>query len=146
MYVLCAYVWCTYIYDPGPWSWCMHEGMMHVSMMRLKFCHQRTNEPTDKAILGVGCSMPICMKQEACIYDACMCDACQNGDERTNGRTESWILGVGYLKNRCSSSLLSSWSWTKTRERDWKSCPISEGIPHHQEALPRKYGRICHVV
>ena len=38
------------IYDPGPWSWFMHVGMMHVSMMRLKFCHGRPN----KAILGVG--------------------------------------------------------------------------------------------
>ena len=47
MYVLCAYVWCTYIYDPGPWSWCMHVSMMYVSMMRLKFCHQRTNQRTN---------------------------------------------------------------------------------------------------
>ena len=26
-----------------------------ISMMRLKFCDQRTNERTNKAILGVGC-------------------------------------------------------------------------------------------
>ena len=34
-----------YIYDPGPWSWCMHVGMMHVSMMRqiLWRTNQRTN-------------------------------------------------------------------------------------------------------
>ena len=31
----------------------MHVGMMHVSMMRQILF--RTNEPTDKAILGVGC-------------------------------------------------------------------------------------------
>ena len=41
-----------YIYDPGPWSWCMHVGMMHVSMMRQIL--SRTNEWTNKAILGVG--------------------------------------------------------------------------------------------
>ena len=35
-----------YIYEPGPWSWCMHVGVMHVSMMRLKFCHGRTNQRT----------------------------------------------------------------------------------------------------
>ena len=64
----CMKVWCMYL-------WC---GWNFV-----------TNEPTDKAILGVGCSMPICMKQEACIYDACMCDACQNGDERTDGKLNS---------------------------------------------------------
>ena len=39
-----------YIYDPGPWSWCMHVGMMHVSMMNDEFCSRRTN----KAIQGVG--------------------------------------------------------------------------------------------
>ena len=33
----------------------MHVSMMHVSIMQLKFCHEPTNEPTDKAILGVGC-------------------------------------------------------------------------------------------
>ena len=42
-----------YIYDPGPWSWCMHVGMMHVSMIRQILF--RTNQPTDKVILGVGC-------------------------------------------------------------------------------------------
>ena len=29
--------------------------MLHVCMMRLKFCDGRTNEPTKKAILGLGC-------------------------------------------------------------------------------------------
>ena len=66
MYVLCAYVWCTYINDPGAWSWCMHVSIMYVPMMRLKFCHQRTNGPTDgrtnKAILGVGCRATYCAK------------------------------------------------------------------------------------
>ena len=28
--------------------------MLHVCMMRLKFCYGRTNERTNKAILGVG--------------------------------------------------------------------------------------------
>ena len=28
--------------------------MLHVCMMRLKFCYGRTNQPTNKAILGVG--------------------------------------------------------------------------------------------
>ena len=32
----------------------MHVSMMYVSIMRLKFCYQRTNEQTNKAILGVG--------------------------------------------------------------------------------------------
>ena len=30
--------------------------MLHVFMMRLKFCDQPTNQPTDKAIVGVGLS------------------------------------------------------------------------------------------
>ena len=51
--------------------------MLHVCLMRLKFCDQPTDQPTDKAILGVAC-------REACIYDACMCDACQKMG--TNGR------------------------------------------------------------
>ena len=42
MHVWCMNVWYTYL-----WSWCMH-----VSMMRQIL--SRTNEPTDKAILGVG--------------------------------------------------------------------------------------------
>ena len=33
--------------------------MLHVCMMRLKFCDQPTNQTTDKAIIGVGCSMPV---------------------------------------------------------------------------------------
>ena len=28
--------------------------MLHVCMMRLEFCDQPTNQPTNKAILGVG--------------------------------------------------------------------------------------------
>ena len=38
-----------YIYDPGPWSWCMHVGMMHVSMMRqiLWRTNQRPNGQGD---------------------------------------------------------------------------------------------------
>ena len=56
-----------YIYDPGPWSWCMHVGMMHVSLMRLKFCHGRTNKPIDKAILGLG-YMILVLHPSACMY------------------------------------------------------------------------------
>ena len=38
-----------YIYDPGPWSWCMHVGMMRQILFR-------TDGLTVKAILGVGLS------------------------------------------------------------------------------------------
>ena len=31
--------------------------MLHVCMMRLKFCDGHTNQTTDKAILGVGCKI-----------------------------------------------------------------------------------------
>ena len=50
---------------------------MHVSMMRLKLCYGRTNEPTDKAILGVGCIMHIHMLLDhyAYVLDALMYDA-----------------------------------------------------------------------
>ena len=44
-YVLDALMYDAYICDP----W--YLTMLHVCMMRLKFCHQRT----DKAIVGVGC-------------------------------------------------------------------------------------------
>ena len=47
-YVHDALMYDAYIHDP----W--YLTMLHVCMMRLKFCHQRTNGRTNKAILGVG--------------------------------------------------------------------------------------------
>ena len=32
----------------------MHVCMVHISMIRLKFCYERTDGRTNKAILGVG--------------------------------------------------------------------------------------------
>ena len=71
--------------------------LMRVSMMRGFFVtneptNQRTNEPTDKAILGVGCMHHACThdasthdtcKHHACTHDAgtneaCIHDACKN--------------------------------------------------------------------
>ena len=50
---------------------------MHVSMMRVFFV---TNEPTDKAILGVGYTYDVCMHDigvhDACMYVPCMHDGC----------------------------------------------------------------------
>ena len=47
-YVHDALMYDAYIHDP----W--YLTMLHVCMMRLKFCSGRTNERTNKAILGVG--------------------------------------------------------------------------------------------
>ena len=53
MCVWCRYEWCLY-----PWS----RTLMHVPLMRDFFVsHQRTNEPTNKAILGVGLVKVKCM-------------------------------------------------------------------------------------
>ena len=52
--------------------------MLHVCMMRLKFCDQ----PTNNAILGVGCSMPIHMKHVSMMH-ACVMHV-KNGDGRTD--------------------------------------------------------------
>ena len=55
----------------------MHVCVVHVSVMQLKFCHGRTNERTNKAILGVGCMMYIHMFLDhyAYVLDALMYDA-----------------------------------------------------------------------
>ena len=55
--VTASYQTCVYdahIYDPGPRSWSMHVCMVYVSMMRQILSDGRTNERTNKAILGVG--------------------------------------------------------------------------------------------
>ena len=73
----CMCVWCTYlrssildsdacvydahIYDTGPWSWSMHVCMVHVSMMRLKFCHEPTNEQGDSR------SRMVCVRSFECL-------------------------------------------------------------------------------
>ena len=46
--------------------------MVHISMMRLKFCYI----PTNKVILGVGCMMLAHIyTHDACTHDACTHDA-----------------------------------------------------------------------
>ena len=48
MHVWCRYEWCIYIHDPWPWSMYLWCGIFSC----------RTNERTDKPILGVGCAAP----------------------------------------------------------------------------------------
>ena len=64
-WLCCMCVYDAHIYDPGPRSWSMLVCMVHISMIRLKFCHGRTNARTNKAILGVGYSIPLvsCQKR-----------------------------------------------------------------------------------
>ena len=45
----------------------MHVSMMHISVMRLKFCYGRTNKP----ILGVGCSMHV-FRMQVSMMNLCM--------------------------------------------------------------------------
>ena len=74
---------CACMNDAGTHGVCMY---VHVCMMHVHIMHV--------------CKMQV---HEACMYDACMCDACNKKgqtDGRTNGRTESLILGVG-LQHVC---------------------------------------------
>ena len=87
--------------------------MLHVCMMRLKFCDQPTNQPTDKAILGVGCSMPIRMKHVSMMH-ACVMHV-KNGDGRTDGRTN------GKLNSRSRIELVSASYILLTRLLDFDS-------------------------
>ena len=92
-YICCMYLWSSildpdacmydaYIYDP--WSWCMYAWCIYLwSLIRMLLCMMNMFD--------------------ACIYDhryltlmhVCVMHV-KNGDERTNGRPDSWILGVGW--------------------------------------------------
>ena len=72
-WLCCMCVYDAHIYDPGPRSWSMLVCMVHISMIRLKFCHGRTDGRTNKAILGVGCSL--ILDSDAYVYDAHIYDS-----------------------------------------------------------------------
>ena len=98
IYTLCMYVLCIYICSLIMYARCiyicslimMHMCMMHTSVIfnpwlccMCVWCGW--NFVTNKAILGVGCSMPIRMKHVSMMH-ACVMHV-KNGDRRTNKQT-----------------------------------------------------------
>ena len=101
-------VWCIYswslILNPQSLN-LINNSMMHVCMMHI---YMILVPDPDACMYDAwthdACKYNVCMDDactqdagiyEECFYDACLCDACKKWG-RTNGRTDSWILGVGY--------------------------------------------------
>ena len=75
--------------------------MVHISMMRLKFCYI----PTNKVILGVGCMMLAHIyTHDACTHDACTHDACTH-DAYTHDACMHESMMLVCMKAWCMNAL-----------------------------------------